>query len=274
MSPYQTAAKRILDGAGARSPKVGMILGSGLSGVADSIDNPSTLPYTELQGFPDAKVSGHAGQLVLGELAGIPVACLQGRRHAYEGHALTDLAIPIRALKAAGCETLFITCAAGSLREEMPPGSLMMLTDHINWPGLSPLVGPNDDALGSRFTDLSHAYDPALQGQLREAASDAGLELHEGVYLWCLGPSFETPAEIRAFAHLGADAVGMSTVPETLVARHCGMAVAAVAVITNLAAGMQSGLSHEQTLAAGSQAAPQLARLIKGFMKTLVEPSS
>ena len=125
-----------------------MILGSGLSGVADSIDNPSTLPYAELEGFPDAKVSGHAGQLVLGELAGIPVACLQGRRHAYEGHALTDLAIPIRALKAAGCETLFITCAAGSLREEMPPGSLMMLTDHINWPGLSPLVGPNDDALG------------------------------------------------------------------------------------------------------------------------------
>jgi inosine/guanosine/xanthosine phosphorylase family protein len=150
----------------------------------------------------------------------------------------------------------------------------MMLTDHINWPGLSPLVGPNDDALGSRFTDLSHAYDPVLQGQLREAASDAGLELHEGVYLWCLGPSFETPAEIRAFAHLGADAVGMSTVPETLVARHCGMAVAAVAVITNLAAGLQSGLSHEQTLAAGSQAAPQLTRLIKGFMETLVEPSS
>jgi len=274
VSAYRAAAKRILDSAGARSPKVGMILGSGLSGVADSIDNPSTLPYAELQGFPDAKVSGHAGQLVLGELGGVSVACLQGRWHAYEGHALADLAIPIRALKAAGCETLFITCAAGSLREEMPPGSLMMLTDHINWPGLSPLVGPNDDALGSRFTDLSHAYDPTLQGQLREAASDAGLELHEGVYLWCLGPSFETPAEIRAFAHLGADAVGMSTVPETLVARHCGLAVAAVAVITNLAAGLQSGLSHEQTLAAGSQAAPQLARLIKGFMKTLVEPSS
>jgi inosine/guanosine/xanthosine phosphorylase family protein len=274
VSAYRAAAIRILDSAGARPPKVGMILGSGLSGVADAIDNPSTLPYAELEGFPDAKVSGHAGQLVLGELGGVSVACLQGRWHAYEGHALVDLAIPIRALKAAGCEILLITCAAGSLRAKMPPGSLMMLTDHINWPGLSPLIGPNDDTLGSRFTDLSHAYDPALQGQLREAASDAGLELHEGVYLWCLGPSFETPAEIRAFAHLGADAVGMSTVPETLVARHCGLAVAAVAVITNLAAGLQSDLSHEQTLAGGSQAAPQLARLIKGFMKTLVEPSS
>ena len=266
MSPYQTAAKRILDGAGARSPKVGMILGSGLSAVADAIDNPSTLPYAELQGFPDAKVSGHAGQLVLGELAGIPVACLQGRRHAYEGHVLADLAIPVRALKAAGCETLLITCAAGSLRAEMPPGSLMMLTDHINWPGLSPLIGPNDDALGSRFTDLSHAYDPALQGQLREAASDAGLELHEGVYLWCLGPSFETPAEIRALATLGADAVAMSTAPEAIVARQLGLDVAGLSCITNAAAGLaKSPITHEEVLQQAHQAGEQAARLLGHF---------
>ncbi len=266
MSAYQAAARTIITRAGSRPPRLGTVLGSGLSSVAEAIDKPVVVPYAELDEFPDAGVTGHAGQLVLGELRGLSVACLQGRWHAYEGHALADLAIPLRALKVAGCETLLITCAAGSLRKQMPPGSLMMLTDHINWPGVSPLIGPNDDGMGPRFTDLSKAYDPSLYGPMREAATEAGLTLHEGVYLWCLGPSFETPAEIRAFASLGADAVGMSTVPETLVARHCGMTVAAVAVMTNYAAGMQSGLSHEQTLTAGAKASPQLTQLITGFI--------
>ena len=251
------------------SPEIGIILGSGLAGVATGLDDAVVIPYSEIEGFPEAGVEGHTGQLVIGKHGGRSVACLQGRWHAYEGHNLADIALPIRTLKALGCQSLLITCAAGSLQEDMPPGSLMMLTDHINWPGLSPLIGPNDDEVGPRFTDLSNAYDSELQEVMRESASHASIHLHEGVYLWCLGPSFETPAEIRAFAALGADAVGMSTVPETLAARHCGLKVAAIAVITNFAAGMQSGLSHEQTLAAGAKAAPMLTTLIGEYLQRL-----
>ena len=269
MSTYQQAAQQILSRAGSYPPEVGVILGSGLAGVADLLTDTVVLPYSKIEGFPLSGVEGHAGELVMGRQGDCSVACLQGRWHAYEGHDLADLAVPIRALKAAGCKSLLITCAAGSLQEEMPPGSLMMLTDHINWPGLSPLIGPNDDEMGPRFTDLSDAYDDELQKLIRQSASSASIALHEGVYLWCLGPNFETPAEIRAFAGLGADAVGMSTVPEVLVARHCGLKVAAIAVITNLAAGMQSGLSHEQTLSAGSKAAPMLAMLIGEYLQRL-----
>ena len=267
MNAYELAAENILARCGSNPPEVAIILGSGLSGFADTIESPIVLPYRELSGFPEASVSGHAGNLILGELKGRRVACLQGRWHAYEGHDLKDLTTPIRALWKAGCNTLISTCAAGSLRDAMPPGSLMMLTDHINWTGLSPLVGANDERVGPRFTDMSEAYDQALQNHLRAAAEELGLTLHEGVYLWCLGPSFETPAEIRAFATLGADAVGMSTVPETLIARHCGMKVAAVAVITNYAAGLQSNLSHEQTLASGAEAAPRLTKLLLALLE-------
>ncbi len=252
-----------------RAPEIAIILGSGLSDFAQNVEDPLVVPYQELAGFPQSGVAGHVGNLVLGELCGRKVACLQGRWHAYEGHALADIATPIRALQQVGCHTLVSTCAAGSLRENMPPGSLMMLTDHINWTGLSPLVGANDERLGPRFTDMSQAYDHKLQDLLTQAAAAEDLTLHQGVYLWCLGPSFETPAEIRAFGVLGADAVGMSTVPETLVARHCGMRVAAVAVITNYAAGMQSGLSHEQTLAGAAEAAPRLTRLLPSFLSRL-----
>ena len=269
MSAYQKAAQQILSLAGAHPPEVGVILGSGLAGVAESFTDAVVLPYSEIDGFPKAGVEGHTGQLVMGKQGSCSVACLQGRWHAYEGHDLADLAVPIRALKAAGCKSLLMTCAAGSLQKEMPPGSLMMLTDHINWPGLSPLIGPNDDEIGPRFTDLSNAYDDDLQKLIRQSASSVSIALHEGVYLWCLGPNFETPAEIRAFAGLGANAVGMSTVPEALIARHCGLKVAAIAVITNLAAGMQSGLSHEQTLAVGSKAAPILTKLIGEYLQRL-----
>ena len=269
MSAYQKATQQILSRAGSYPPEVGVILGSGLAGVAELLTDTVVLPYSEIEGFPLSGVEGHAGELVMGKQGDCSVACLQGRWHAYEGHDLADLAVPIRALKAAGCKSLLITCAAGSLQQGMPPGSLMMLTDHINWPGLSPLIGPNDDEMGPRFTDLSNAYDDELQELMRQSASNASIALQEGVYLWCLGPSFETPAEIRAFAGLGADAVGMSTVPEVLVARHCGLKVAAIAVITNLAAGMQSGLSHEQTLTAGSKAAPMLTTLIGEYLQRL-----
>ena len=269
MSAYQKAAQQILSRAGAHPPEVGVILGSGLAGVAESFTDAVVLPYSKIEGFPLSGVEGHAGELLMGRQGDCSVACLQGRWHAYEGHDLADLAVPIRALKAAGCKSLLITCAAGSLKKEMAPGSLMMLTDHINWPGLSPLIGPNDDEMGPRFTDLSDAYDDELQKLMRQSASATSVILHEGVYLWCLGPSFETPAEIRAFAGLGADAVGMSTVPEVLVARHCGLKVAAIAVITNLAAGMQSALSHEQTLSSGSKATPMLATLIGEYLQRL-----
>jgi len=269
VSAYEKTARQIRALAQSHSPEIGIILGSGLAGVAKALADPVVMPYSEIEGFPEASVEGHAGQLVIGRQGGRSVACLQGRWHAYEGHDLADLAVPIRALKALGCKSLLITCAAGSLQNGMPPGSLMMLTDHINWPGLSPLIGPNDNEVGPRFTDLSNAYDSELQEVMRKSASHVSIHLHEGVYLWCLGPSFETPAEIRAFAALGADAVGMSTVPETLAARHCGLKVAAIAVMTNFAAGMQSGLSHEQTLAAGAKAAPMLTTLIGEYLQRL-----
>ena len=269
MSDYEKAARQIRTIARSHSPEIGIILGSGLAGVAKDLDDAVAMPYSEIEGFPEAGVEGHAGQLVIGRQGGRSVACLQGRWHAYEGHNLADIVLPIRTLKALGCQSLLITCAAGSLQNDMPPGSLMMLSDHINWPGLSPLIGPNDNEVGPRFTDLSNAYDSELQEIMRKSASHVSIHLHEGVYLWCLGPSFETPAEIRAFAALGADAVGMSTVPETLAARHCGLKVAAIAVITNFAAGMQSGLSHEQTLAAGAKAAPMLTALIGEYLQRL-----
>jgi xanthosine phosphorylase len=199
----------------------------------------------------------------VGRLSGVTVACLQGRSHAYEGHAATRIAVPIRTLHALGCRTLLLTNAAGSLHPHIGPGSLMLISDHINWAGVNPLIGPNDETLGPRFVDMTGAYDPALRQCLHEAARETGIELFEGVYIMVSGPNFETPAEIRAFARLGADAVGMSTVPECLVARHCGMRVAALSLITNLAAGLTGHkLGHAETLAVGAQAAAKLARLI------------
>ncbi len=249
------------------TPRVAIVLGSGLGGLADAVERAVAIDYGDLAGFPRPGVDGHAGRLVLGTLGGTDVACMQGRPHLYEGHAPAALAAPIRALRRAGCEILVLTNAAGSLRPDMGPGSLMMLTDHINMTGLNPLAGPNDDCVGPRFPDMSRAYDPELRRRLGAAAQDLDIALREGVYLACLGPSFETPAEIRMFRTLGADAVGMSTVPECLVANHCGMRVAAVSIITNLAAGMTAApISHEETLAQGAKAATTLERLLIAFL--------
>ena len=193
VSDYEKAARQIRAMARSHSPEIGIILGSGLAGVATDLDDAVVMPYSEIEGFPEAGVQGHAGQLVIGRQGGRSVACLQGRWHAYEGHNLADIALPIRALKALGCQSLLITCAAGSLQKDMPPGSLMMLTDHINWPGLSPLIGPNTDEVGPRFTrSIRCLYSEAEV--MRKSAAHASIHLHEGVYLWCLGPSFETPA--------------------------------------------------------------------------------
>jgi xanthosine phosphorylase len=251
-------------------PRLGLILGSGLAEVADAIEPAAVVGYDELPGFPRPGVAGHHGRLVLGTLAGLPVACLQGRAHLYEGVDPASLATPVRTLRRAGAELLLATNAAGSLRPEVGPGRLMLISDHINLLGVSPLTGPNDDAIGPRFPSLRDAYDPALRAGLRDAARAESVELAEGVYLATPGPSFETPAEIRAFRTLGADAVGMSTVPEVVAARHCGLRVAALSVITNLAEGLgDEPLSHEQTLAFATAAAGDLRRVVARFCGAL-----
>ena len=249
-----------------RAPRLGIILGSGLGAVAEALEDPQVVSYADLPDFPQPSVHGHAGTLALGTLAGVPVACLQGRRHVYEGGDAGAMRGPVRALKEAGAEALFVTNAAGSLNAEVGPGSLMAISDHINMLGVNPLTGPNDDAIGPRFPSLRDAYDPELRAALHETAAALGIALAEGVYLATAGPSFETPAEIRAFRTLGADAVGMSTVPEVILARHAGLRVVAVSAITNLAEGMGGeALSHEQTLRYANQAAGDLTRLIIDF---------
>jgi purine-nucleoside phosphorylase len=249
------------------SPRVGVVLGSGLGAVADAVEDPVVVGYEELPGFPRPTVSGHPGRAVLGAIGGVPVAVLQGRAHLYEGGDPEALRVPVRALRATGAEILILTNAAGSLRSSVGPGSLMAITDHINMTGVNLLMGPNDEALGTRFPSLRDAYDPMLLNGLRESAQDLGITLAEGVYLAVTGPSFETPAEIRAYRTMGADAVGMSTVQETILARHCGLRVAAVSVITNLAEGMSDEpLSHEQTLRAAQDGAGDLTRLLLDFI--------
>ncbi|HEY6695174.1 MAG TPA: purine-nucleoside phosphorylase [Solirubrobacteraceae bacterium] len=249
-----------------RAPRLGIILGSGLGAVAEALEDAVTIPYTELPDFPAPSVHGHAGTLALGTLSGVSVACLQGRKHVYEGGDPGAMRGPVRALKAAGAEALFVTNAAGSLDANVGPGSLMAISDHINMLGVNPLTGPNDDAIGPRFPSLRDAYDPELRSVLHAAAGRLGVKLAEGVYLATAGPSFETPAEIRAFRTVGADAVGMSTVPEVILARHAGLRVAAVSAITNLAEGMGGeALSHEQTLRYANAAAGDLTRLIIEF---------
>ena len=249
------------------SPRVGVVLGSGLGAVADAVEDPIVVGYEDLPGFPRPSVAGHAGRAVLGRIGGVPVAVLQGRAHLYEGGDPEALRVPVRALQAAGASILVLTNAAGSLRPAVGPGSLMAITDHINMTGVNLLMGPNDESIGPRFPPLRDAYDPALLSTLRESARNLGIALAEGVYLAVTGPSFETPAEIRAYRTMGADAVGMSTVQETILARHCGLRVAAVSVITNLAEGMSDeALSHEQTLRAAQDGAGDLARLLLEFI--------
>jgi xanthosine phosphorylase len=266
----EAAAHEIARRAPGFAPKLGLILGSGLGGLADAAEDATELDYADLPGFPEPGVAGHGGRLVLGRLGGLPVAFLQGRKHIYEGGDPGAMRAPVRALRLSGAEALLVTNAAGSLRVESPPGSLMAIADHINMLGVNPLTGLNDDGVGPRFPSMQDAYDPALREQLQGCAQALGIELPEGVYLAAHGPSFETPAEIRAFRTLGADAVGMSTVPEVILARHCGLRVAAVSAITNLAEGMGGeALSHEQTLKYAAAAAGDLARLVEAFCGAL-----
>ena len=252
-----------------KPPSIGFILGSGLGLVADGISDAVEIDYGELPGFPKPSVAGHSGTLIVGELGGQRVACMKGRAHTYEGD-VTAMLTPVRTLKLLGCTTLVVTNAAGCLVADWSPGSLMLITDHINLQPSNPLVGANDDAFGPRFPDLTEAYDADLGRRFHAVAAQRSITLHDGVYIACTGPYFETPAEIRAFRTLGADAVGMSTAPEVIVARHCGLRVAGVSVLTNLAAGMTDEvLSHEDTLASAATGAQDFSRLLAGVLEGL-----
>jgi xanthosine phosphorylase len=266
---WREAAAVLMERSGLR-PRVGVVLGSGLGAVAEAVRHPFEIGYEELPGFPKPGVEGHGARVVLGTIGDVPVAVLQGRAHLYEGIDSEYVRTPVRALRAAGAEVLMLTNAAGSLNVDVGPGRLMLINDHINLSGVNVLRGPNEDELGERFTSLRDAYDPQLREGLRSAADELGIELTEGVYLAVLGPSFETPAEIRAFRTMGADAVGMSTVHETIVARHCGLRVAGVSAITNLAEGLAGGpLSHDQTLQDAARAAADLTPLLTRFVEGL-----
>lgn len=247
-------------------PKVALILGSGLGSFVEEVTEVAAIPYADLPGFPQPTVGGHAGRLVMGHVGPTPVAVLQGRAHYYERGKVDEMKGAIDAVAKLGCETLLQTNAAGSLRLDMPPGSVMAISDHINFTGINPLfgVGPGD----SRFVDMVDAYDPVLLRKLMEAARAANVVCHEGVYIFFSGPSFETPAEIRAARVLGADAVGMSTAPETILARHAGLKVAALSLMTNHAAGLVPGmLSHEQTITVATEAADKVHRLLRIFLE-------
>lgn len=227
------------------SPRYGIVLGSGLGSLVEAVVDPVRISYADIPGFPVSAVSGHAGELVGGTIGGVPVIVLSGRVHFYERGDANAMRGPIEALKALGVEALILTNSAGSLREDLPPGSVMQITDHINFSGVSPLIGVDSD---DRFVGLTSAYDPELAERMRAAAIKLDIPLGSGVYMWFSGPNFETPAEIRMARILGADAVGMSTVPEVILARFFGLRVAAASVITNLGAGMTGGeLSHHET---------------------------
>lgn len=262
----QACAKYITDQFKGDIPKLAMVLGSGLNDLAESVDNATVFSFHDLPGFPKPTVAGHAGRMLIGMLGDSPVICMQGRAHAYEGHSEEKLAFSTRVLWALGVEILVLTNAAGSLDEEAGPGSLMAITDHINFSGVNPLVGVNDDRFGPRFPDVTAAWDKDLTATFQACADDLGFPLHSGTYLMAKGPNFETPAEIKAFRVMGANAVGMSTVPECLVARHCGMRVCGISSITNYAAGMTGEeLTHHETMEFGAIAAVNLDKLLRAF---------
>lgn len=251
--------------------RIAVVLGSGWGALTDHLTNAIQIPYAELASFPQASVAGHGGSLWLGHLGAQPVAVLSGRQHAYETGAVDGMAEPLRVLKGLGCHTLVQTNAAGSLRHDMPPQSLMLLSDHINFPQRSPLVGSTGS---ERFVNMVDAYDPALRTHARQVAQAQGATLFEGVYAWAFGPQFETPAEIRMLRLLGADAVGMSTVPETILARHLGLRVLALSFITNLGAGMSpEKLSHAHTLQQAQLGSLAASRLLADIVASIDTPS-
>ncbi len=256
---------------GARAPlrpRVGIVLGSGLGAFAGQIEAPVAIPFAEIPHFPQSTVPGHSGRLVIGTIGGVPVAVMQGRVHAYEGYSAEEVTFPVRVLWRMGARALVLTNAAGGINPAFRQGQLVLIADHINLSGRNPVAGANDERFGPRFFDMSEAYSARLRKAAHEAAKSMDLDLEEGVYLSVLGPSFETPAEIRAFRTMGADLVGMSTVQETIAARQMGMEVLGISCVTNMAAGIQAQpLSHEEVMETGRQVEARLAELLWGVVE-------
>ncbi len=252
-------------------PKVGVVLGSGLGSFADTLEEPKKVSYGDIPGFAQSKVKGHAGQLVAGRCGKTDVLAMQGRVHLYEGYPLSQVVLPARTLVKAGCEVLVITNAAGGINAALEPGDLVLINDHINFTGQNPLVGDNDDRLGARFPDMSEAYDRQLREMAFAQALELGVSLREGVYNWMLGPSYETPAEIRMARTFGADLAGMSTVPEVIAVRHMGAKVMGISCVTNKAAGLQETLTHEEVKETAERVKGTFIKLLTSVVKALGE---
>lgn len=262
----ETAAY-IQAGLGLKNPKTAVILGSGLNGFADKLTNISVLEYKDIPDFPQSTVVGHKGQLIRGYLGEKEIICLNGRFHLYEGHNPEVIAKVVRVLKELGIERLIVTNAAGALQKELKPGALMLIKDHINFSFKNPLVGVNDEHYGPRFPSMNNAYTKSLREKCLKIAKELEIKLEEGVYLMVLGPNFETASEVKAFALLGADAVGMSTVPEVIAAAHCSMEILGISVITNYAAGVMNNTpSHQETLTEANKASAHLIKLLSEFI--------
>ena len=254
----------------AAEPSIGLILGSGLGDFADTLENRQVIPFTDIPDFPAATVPGHTGAFVFGEKHGKRVVCLQGRLHYYEGHPMPLLTLPVRIMQRLGVQTLILTNAAGGVNKDYRPGDLMLITDHINYSGMNPLIGVNEPELGPRFPDVTDLYCSRLRLKVKLAAVEAGIGLRQGVYMMFSGPNYETPAEIRMARILGADAVGMSTVPEAIVAAQCGIKVLGISCITNLAAGVSPNkLSHEEVMETAALAHDHFHSLLELILKTV-----
>lgn len=244
-------------------PKVGVVLGSGLGDLGSKIENPVYIDYKELDGFAVSTAPGHKGRFIFGKLGGKNVVCMQGRLHYYEGWSFNEIVLPIRVMKFLGVEKLILTNAAGGINKSYNVGDIVLINDHINFMGRNPLIGQNDNDIGPRFPDMSFAYDPALRELAKECSQKTGVEIKDGIYLACPGPSYETPAEIRAFRALGADVVGMSTVPEVIAANHCGVKVLAFSLVSNMAAGiLDKPLTEKEVLEAGAKKGAEMQKLI------------
>ena len=251
-------------------PEVGIVLGSGLGGLADQLTDAVAVPFNELPGWPAASAPGHAGRLLLGRLHGVPVVCMQGRLHLYEGNSERLVVEPVLLMGRLGARVIVLTNAAGGINAGYPAGTLMLIADHLNLTGRQPLLGANDDALGPRFPDFVDAWSPRLRALMRRAATDEGIPLEEGVYAGLIGPVYETPAEVRMLRTLGADAVGMSTVLEAIAARWSGLELVGVSLVTNPGAGVTGApLSHEEVLAAAAEAGPRFSALVRRFVVLL-----
>lgn len=262
----KTAAKSILQRTTLR-PQIGLVLGSGLGGFADSLSDPTRIPFAEISAFPRSTAIGHVGQMVIGKTGTVPVAVMQGRVHLYEGYSAQEVAFPVRVFGRMGISAVVFTNAAGGINLRYQQGALVLMSDHINLQGANPLVGPNDDRFGVRFPDMTHAYDKSYRELAREEAGKLGMTLHEGVYAALLGPSYETPAEIRYLRTIGADLVGMSTALEVIAARQMGIKVLAISCVTNMAAGiLDQPLSHEEVMETGERVRDSFEALLHAVL--------